>query len=57
MSTIDRKDNQVFWIFSKDSGKIKSIERMVYKAVINKKNFTLDIYRNEFGKQNTIKNS
>lgn len=48
MTTMDRKENTLFWIFSKDNGNIKSIERIVYQSVLNKKDFTLSIYRKTF---------
>lgn len=40
MTTMDRKFNKVFWIFSE-----KGIERSIYKTVINKKDFTLNHFR------------
>jgi hypothetical protein len=55
MSTLDRKENQIFWLFSKDNGKTKSIERMVYKSLMNKKDFTLDLYKKDFGISDKIK--
>lgn len=39
MTTMDRKFNKVFWIFSE-----KGIEKSIYKTVINKKDFTLKHY-------------
>jgi len=48
MTTMDRKENTLFWIFSKDYGNIKSIERIVYQSVLNKKDFTLSIYKKTF---------
>jgi hypothetical protein len=55
MTTKDRKENQIFWLFSKDNGKTKSIERMVYKSLMNKKDFTLDLYKKDFGLSDKIK--
>tara|TARA_R110000772_G_scaffold233800_2_gene345359 strand:- start:302 stop:1540 length:1239 start_codon:yes stop_codon:yes gene_type:complete len=43
MSTIDRKQNDVFWIFSNFG-----LERKIYNAVSNKKNYTLKHFKNEF---------
>ena len=42
LTTIDRKENNVFWLFSENG-----IERQIYKAVQNKKNFTLSIFKKE----------
>jgi hypothetical protein len=39
MSTKDRKENIIYWIMAE-----KSIEQKIYKAVMNKKNFTLKHY-------------
>lgn len=50
MSTIDRKENTMYWLFSKDKPDLKSIEKEVYQAVINKKSFTTSIYNRSFGK-------
>jgi hypothetical protein len=55
MTTKDRTENQIFWLFSKDNGKTKSIERMVYKSLMNKKDFTLDLYKKDFGISEKIK--
>ena len=43
MSTIDRKQNDVYWIFSNFG-----LERKIYNAVSNKKNYTLKHFKNEF---------
>lgn len=43
MTTIDRSFNKVFWIFSKGG-----IEHKIYKAVINKKNYTLSHFKKDF---------
>jgi len=42
LTTIDRKENNVFWLFSENG-----IEKQIYKAVQNKKNFTLSIFKKE----------
>jgi hypothetical protein len=55
MSSIDRKENQIFWLFSKENGQTKSIERMVYKSLMNKKDFTLAVYKKDFGITEKIK--
>ena len=40
MTTIDRKQNYVYWLFSS-----KGIEYDIYKAVLNKKNYTLKTFK------------
>ena len=42
MTTKDRKYNKVYWVFSEGG-----IEKKVYKAVIQKKDYTLKHFRNE----------
>lgn len=42
LTTIDRKENNIFWLFSENG-----IEKQIYKAVQNKKNFTLSIFKKE----------
>jgi hypothetical protein len=39
MTTKDRKENIIYWVFSKDG-----IEERIYKTVMNKKNFTTSHY-------------
>jgi hypothetical protein len=55
LTTKDRKENSLFWIFSKDKGNIKSIERMVYKSLMNKKDYTLSCFRKDFNISEKIK--
>jgi hypothetical protein len=43
MTTKDRLENEVFWIFAKGG-----IERMIYKAVTKKKDYTLRHFQNDF---------
>ena len=40
MTTLDRKENDVYWLFSK-----AGIEYKIHKAVMNKKNFTLQTFK------------
>lgn len=40
LTTIDRKENSVYWIFAKNG-----IEYKIYDSVLKKKNFTLDIFK------------
>jgi hypothetical protein len=42
MTTIDRKENNIYWVFSEGG-----IEQQIYKSVMNKKNFTLSIFKKE----------
>jgi hypothetical protein len=43
MTTIDRKFNNVYWIFSKGG-----IEKKIYETVLNKKSYTLDYFKKDF---------
>ena len=43
MTTKDRKFNKIFWIFAENG-----IEAYIYKAVSNKKDFTLRLFKNVF---------
>lgn len=42
LTTMERKENNIYWLFSE-----KGIEKQIYKAVQNKKNFTLSIFKKE----------
>lgn len=42
LTTIDRTNNTVYWIFSE-----AGIEDKIYKAVMNKKNYTLKVFEND----------
>jgi hypothetical protein len=42
MTTMERKFNKVYWVFSKGG-----IEQDIYKQVLKKKNFTLSHFKNE----------
>ena len=44
MTTIDRPDNQVFWIFSEGG-----IEDKIYKVVKGKKRYTTNIFKKDYG--------
>jgi hypothetical protein len=52
MTTMDRKENSIFWLFAKDG-----IESRIYKTVQNKKDYTNGTFKRDFGIKNTIKNS
>lgn len=43
LTTIDRKENDIFFVFAKDG-----IEEKIYKTVLNKKNYTLNIFKNNY---------
>jgi len=45
MTTMDRKFNKIYWIFS-----AKGIERKIYKSVMNKKSYTLSHFKEDYGK-------
>jgi hypothetical protein len=40
LTTMERKENSVYWIFAKNG-----IEYKIYDSVLKKKNFTLDIFK------------
>lgn len=43
LTTMERKSNEIFWIFAKNG-----IENKIYKAVSNKKDFTLNIFKKTY---------
>lgn len=48
----DRKENHLYWIFSKGG-----IESKVYKTVLNKKSYTYDTFKKDFGTKTPSKNN
>ena len=44
MTTMDRKFNKIYWVFS-----TKGIERKIYKSVMNKKSYTLSHFKEDYG--------
>ena len=44
MTTMERKENQIYWLFSKGG-----IEEKIYRTVLNKKDFTLNIFKKDYG--------
>lgn len=54
LTTMDRQENEIFWIFSKGG-----IEEKIYKTVLQKKDYTTQIFLNNFGinKKNKITNN
>jgi hypothetical protein len=49
---MDRKVNDVYWIFSKDG-----IESKIYASVIKKKDYNNETFKRDFGTKNTNKNN
>ena len=43
MTTIDRKLNKVYWVFSEGG-----IEEKIYKCVLNKRDYTLNLFKKDF---------
>lgn len=43
LTTMERKNNDIYWIFSTGG-----IEEKIYKSVMNKKDFTLSVFKNTF---------
>ena len=43
MTTMDRQANDVYWVFAR-----KGIEAKIYKSVINKKDYTLNMFRKDY---------
>jgi len=52
LTTIDRKSNDIYWIFSENG-----IEEKIYQSVMKKRDYTLKTFNNDFGIKNTIKNN
>ena len=40
LTTMERKENKIYWIFAKGG-----IEHEIYQRVVDKKNFTLNIFK------------
>lgn len=45
LTTLNRLENNVYWFFAENG-----IEDKIYKAVMNKKNYTLNVFKNDFRK-------
>ena len=43
LTTMDRKENTIFWLFAKDG-----IEHKIYNTVLNKKDYTLNSFKKDF---------
>lgn len=50
LTTMERKANDVYWIFTNGG-----IEENIYKSVLNKKDYTLSIFKKDYGIRNTEK--
>jgi len=44
LTTMERKANDIYWVFSKGG-----IEEKIYQSVMNKKDYTLSIFRKDYG--------
>jgi len=44
LTTMERKTNEIFWVFSKGG-----IESKIYKSVLNKKDYNLRIFKKDYG--------
>jgi hypothetical protein len=49
LTTMQRKENEIFWIFSKGG-----IEEKIYKTVLQKKDYTLQLFKKDAGIKNSI---
>lgn len=52
MTTMDRKENTIFWIFAKNG-----IESKIYQTVLNKKDYTNGTFKRDFGIKDSVKNN
>lgn len=43
LTTMNRKENEIFWIFSKDG-----IEQKIYQTVLGKKDYTLNLFKKHY---------
>lgn len=51
LTTMERKSNEIYWIFAKEG-----IEHKIYKTVLDKKDYTLNIFKKDYGISNKNKN-
>lgn len=52
LTTMERKENTIFWVFSR-----KGIEDKIYKSVQNKKDYNLRIFKKDYGIKTPNKNN
>lgn len=50
LTTMERKSNEIYWVFAKDG-----IEDKIYKTVLGKKDYTLNIFKKDYGISNKAK--
>jgi hypothetical protein len=48
LTTMERSTNDIYWLFSKGG-----IEEKIYKSVMNKKDYTLSVFRKDYGIKKT----
>ena len=48
MTTLERTESNIYWVFADDG-----IESKIYKAVVKKKNYTLSVFKKDYGVQTT----
>jgi len=48
LTTMDRKSNDIYWVFAENG-----IEENIYKSVMNKKDYTNDTFKKDFGVKRT----
>jgi hypothetical protein len=51
LTTMQRKENEIFWLFSKGG-----IEYKIYKTVLQKKDYTLNLFKQDAGAKTTNQN-
>jgi hypothetical protein len=51
LTTMQRKENEIFWLFSKGG-----IEYKIYKTVLQKKDYTLNLFKEDAGIKNSNQN-
>ncbi|CAB4136396.1 DEXDc domain containing protein [uncultured Caudovirales phage] len=52
LTTMDRKSNDIYWIFAENG-----IEEKIYQSVMNKRDYTLKTFNNDFRTTNTKENN
>lgn len=52
LTTMERKSNDIYWIFAENG-----IEEKIYKSVMNKRDYTLKTFNNDFRTTNTKENN
>jgi hypothetical protein len=52
LTTMERKENNIFWVFSKGG-----IEDKIYKSVQSKKDYNLRLFKKDYGIKTSVKNN